>query len=180
MWRGLTLLSAIALGLIIYGAVNSTSTNANTLKESNTYRHIGSLLFLALYLLLLAVHAFAWMRYNTLMHNRRTLLKAISCAMPFIGVRCAYGILNSFSGSLLNTSGTANTSSLHKFNMVTGSWEIYLVMSVLMEACACLIYIVAGTQVPISQDFVGKADDGYNMYGARASPYNQYVAPYRR
>lgn len=81
MWRILSILSAVALGLVIYGGTNSTSTNANTLKESNTYRHIGSLLFLALYLLLLAVHAFAWMRFSTLMRNRRTLLKAISCAM---------------------------------------------------------------------------------------------------
>ncbi|KZP28440.1 hypothetical protein FIBSPDRAFT_694080, partial [Athelia psychrophila] len=140
----------IALALIIYGGTNSTSTNASTLSQSNNFRHIGSILFLALYLLLLAVHAFAWMRFSTLMRNRRTLLKAISCAMPFIGVRCLYGILNSFSGSLISTSGTPNTSSLHKFNMVTGSWEIYLVMSVLMEACACLIYVVAGTQVPLS------------------------------
>ncbi|KZP28442.1 hypothetical protein FIBSPDRAFT_927577 [Athelia psychrophila] len=180
MWRVLTILSAAALGLVVYGGINSTSTDPSTLASSTKYRHIGSFLFLALYLLLLALHAFAWMRFSTLMRNRRTLLKAISCAMPFIGIRCAYGLLNSYSGSLLNTTGAPNTSTLHRFNMVTGSWEIYLVMSVLMEACACVIYVVAGTQVPTNEDFVGKADDGYNMYGSgNQNGASRYVAPYR-
>ncbi|KZP28441.1 hypothetical protein FIBSPDRAFT_817331 [Athelia psychrophila] len=179
MWRLLTLLSTVALALVVYGGVNSTSTDASTLSESNKFRHIGSFLFLALYLLLLAVHVFAWMRSSTLMRNRRTLLKAISLAMPFIGVRCAYGLLNSFSGSLLNTTGAPNTSALHRFNMVTGSWEIYLVMSVIMEACACLIYVVAGTRVPINEDFVGAKNNGdnYGMYGG--STPARYIAPYR-
>lgn len=191
MWRILGILSTVALGLTVYGGTNSTSTNPDTLKESNNYRHIGSLLFLALYLLLLGVHLLAWMKSSTLMRNRRTLLKAISCALPFLGVRCLYGILNSYSGSLINTDDAPNTSSLARFNMVTGSWEIYLVMSVLMEACACLIYVVAGTQVPLSQDFIAKTSD-YGMYGggnsgspygqspyAPQTPYNKYVAPYR-
>jgi len=188
MWRILGILSTVALALTIYGGTNSTSTDPSTLKDSNNYRHIGSLLFLALYLLLAGVHLLAWMKSSTLMRNRRTLLKAISCALPFLGVRTLYGILNSYSGSLINTTGAPNTSSLARFNMVTGSWEIYLVMSVLMEACACLIYVVAGTQIPLSQDFIAK-DNNYGMYGGGNSygqnsygpsaTYNKYVAPYR-
>ncbi|KAF7984793.1 hypothetical protein HWV62_11792 [Athelia sp. TMB] len=185
LWRLLGILSTVALGLTIYGGTNSTSTDPSTLSESNKYRHIGSLLFLALYLLLLGIHAMAWAKSSTLMRNRRTLLKAISCALPFLGVRCLYGILNSYSGSLINTDDAPNTSKLARFNMVTGSWEIYLVMSVLMEACACLIYIVAGTQIPLSQDFVGTKGNDYGMYGQQGQPgpygppQAAYVAPYR-
>jgi hypothetical protein len=77
-----------------------------------------------------------------------------------------YAVLSSFSGSLIATSNsTPNTNSLAKFNMASGDWRIYLVMSVLMEAIVTVIYTVAGATIPLKQDYQlgvgGQAPTGY-------------------
>lgn len=116
------------------------------------------------------------------------LLVAISTALPFLGIRMLYGILSSYSGSLISTPGTPNTSSLARFNMATGDWRLYLIMSVLMEAISTIIYVTAGTRIPLQEDFAGKESIGLygqNAYAPPAPAYyasndgGRYVAPYR-
>ncbi|KZP25970.1 hypothetical protein FIBSPDRAFT_661209, partial [Athelia psychrophila] len=151
-WRLLGLLATIALALSIYG---STETSPSEVSNGNTLRRVGAFLFLILYLLLVGVHAYCWMNASLLMKHRRTLLVAISSALPFLGIRVVYSILSAFSGSL-SFSGTAsptpNTSVLAKFSMLTGDWPIYLVMSVLMELVVVTIYTTAGARIPLQQD----------------------------
>ena len=182
-FRLLGLLATIALALSIYGA---TETSPSTVSNGSTLRRVGSLLFLALYLLLAALHGYCWMNVNRLMTHRRTLLVAISSALPFLGIRVVYSILSAFSGAL-SFSGTAtpNTGALAKFSMLTGEWPIYLCMSVLMELVVVVIYTTAGTRIPLQQDYVQQAKfaDDEPLYGmgphAGPAPYQApYAAPY--
>jgi len=176
-WRLLGLLATIALALSVYG---STETSPSEVSNGTTLRRVGAFLFFLLYLLLVGVHAYCWMNVGRLMKHRRTLLTAISSALPFLGIRVIYSILSAFSGSL-SFSGTAsttpNTSALAKFSMLTGDWPIYLVMSVLMELVVVVIYTTAGARIPLHQDYVqSKFDDGEHLYGMNAQP--AYQAPY--
>ncbi|KAF7979923.1 hypothetical protein HWV62_40334 [Athelia sp. TMB] len=187
-FRLLGLLATIALALSIYG---STETSPSTVSNGSTLRRVGSLLFLALYLLLAALHGYCWANVARLMKHRRTLLVAISAALPFLGVRVVYSVLSAFSGPL-SFSGTAaaapaSTGFLAKFSMLTGSWPIYLCMSVLMELVVVVIYTTAGARIPLQQDYVQQAKfaDDEPLYGmgptgpGYQAPYQApYAAPY--
>jgi hypothetical protein len=63
--------------------------------------------------------------------------------------------LNAFSNNVVFSKSTApstdNTSFLSKFNLVSGDWRIYLVMSLLTEYITVLIYSLTGTLVPHSK-----------------------------
>jgi len=82
------------------------------------------------------------------------LLKAISIALPFLVVRTVYSVLSTFSSSTFSvTATTPNDSSLARFNIVTGEWQIYLVMDMLMEYAVVIIYTVAGLMLPLDRDY---------------------------
>ena len=53
------------------------------------------------------------------------------------------------------------TGGLSDFNSQTGSWPIYLVMSVLAEFATVLIYTVVGITTPLGKDYASSpmADD---------------------
>ena len=72
-YRILQILGTVALILSIVGGTDATSTNPGDLNKSNTYRHIGSILFVALYALLVAVHIACWHCASRLSRHRRTV-----------------------------------------------------------------------------------------------------------
>jgi hypothetical protein len=83
-----------------------------------------------------------------------------------------YAVLSSFSGSLITTSSSQpNTSSLAKFNMASGDWRLYLVMSVIMECIVAVIYTTAGAKIPLQQDYrlnaTGYPDDEHPLQGGQ-------------
>lgn len=75
------------------------------------------------------------------------MLIGISCALPFLGVRVIYGILSSFAPVI-----PTESNELSRFSLTTGSWGIYLGMSVLMEFAAVLIYTFVGITTPLQRD----------------------------
>jgi hypothetical protein len=82
------------------------------------------------------------------------LLIAVSSTLPFLAVRVIFSVLNAFSHNISFSSSSPpsdNTGSLSKFNLVTGEWWIYLVMSLLMEYITVLIYSITGTLIPHSR-----------------------------
>ncbi|KAF7982010.1 hypothetical protein HWV62_30246 [Athelia sp. TMB] len=163
-FRLLYLIGLIGLVLSIYGGSEADTTDPKTLSNSTTLRHVGSILLAVLYLLLVG------------------LLTGISLALPFLGVRVAYSVVSTFSGSPI-PDGSANTNKLAKFNLANGTWWIYLVMGLLMEYISICIYTIVGWKTPASQERVGPKEDGYPLeqqagYGGQA-PRAQYVAPYR-
>lgn len=50
----------------------------------------------------------------------------------------------------VNNSSTSN--SLSNFSPITGNWVLYLLMSVLAEYIAVVIYVVVGTRTPLDRD----------------------------
>ncbi|KAH9921457.1 uncharacterized protein B0H18DRAFT_1086143 [Fomitopsis serialis] len=155
----LQLLATAALVLGIIGGVHlGSAKTASDLNNALTLRHIGGALLAVLFVLIFLVHLFCWSNMRRILRSRRTLLKGISAALPFLGVRVAYSVLSAFAPSTLSISdaGVVTTvtpnSPLMKFSPSTGSWLVYLLMGVLPEYCAVLIYVVAGTRTPLKDN----------------------------
>lgn len=103
--------------------------------------------------------------------------------MPFLLVRCIYSVLSAFSpvasfGSSASLPPAQHTS-LSKFNSFSGSWQIFLVMSLVMEYIVVLIYLTLGAFTPLEKG----ADDGseedlkdgqQGMYQRRPAGVNTY------
>ncbi|KAF7982887.1 hypothetical protein HWV62_25134 [Athelia sp. TMB] len=147
LFRLLYLLSIAAFVISIYGGSEATSDSPSTLKTSTTLRHVGSILFAVLYVLLVIVHGICWRMVDQLMMHRKTLLTSISMALPFLGVRMVYSILSTYSGSPIPGPITSE-SSLYKFNTSNGTWWIYLLMGLIMEYVAVCIYTFVGLRIP--------------------------------
>ncbi|KAG9314699.1 hypothetical protein JVU11DRAFT_5506 [Chiua virens] len=158
LFKILHLVGIAALVLMILGI---TSSNSGSTAE--TERRVGVLLFAGLYIALIAVTALQWgIRYQ-LMKFRKQLLIVVSTALPFLAVRTLYSILSTFSSSSFTGSSDSN-SALAKFNMFTGSWQIYVVMEVVMEYIIVLMYTLAGNKLHLDQDYKLQETDEYPLY----------------
>ncbi|KZT67599.1 hypothetical protein DAEQUDRAFT_812672 [Daedalea quercina L-15889] len=178
--RGLqlmSLLSMIALILAIVGGVDvgNAKTQAD-LSEGTKLRHVGAIFFVVLFVLIFLFHLLCWMNMRQIMKARRMLLASISFALPFLAVRVVYTVLSAYAPPTRTISASGevenatSNSPLAKFNPTTGSWVIYLFMSVLMEYCAVLVYVAAGTRLQLDDitDYVKSAtvdfeQERYNM-----------------
>ena len=75
------------------------------------------------------------------------LLTLCTLALPFLAVRVAYSVASSFAPFPdLSNFGVVkpSTGGIAEFNVVTGKWQIYLLMGVIMELIVVLIYVVGG------------------------------------
>lgn len=162
LFRLVRLVILVAFILAITGASEMTDSNANTRSTAQTLRRVGSILILAVFVLMAALHFVYWTYKDQILLHRRTLLLGISAALPFLTIRVVYSILSSFSPAA--TFGAANIpvvhNSLSKFNSFSGSWRIFLVMSLIMEYIVVLIYITVGTIIPLE-----KETNDYEMKG---------------
>ncbi|OAX35101.1 hypothetical protein K503DRAFT_858818 [Rhizopogon vinicolor AM-OR11-026] len=145
----LKMLAMAALVLTISGISYSGTSSANAMRQA------GVILFAVLYIIITGICLILWSRVTTVMRYRKELLKAISIALPFLAVRTLYSVLSTFSSSTFSFSGssTPSDSDLAKFNIVTGEWQIYLVMDMLMEYAVVILYAVAGLLLPLDQDY---------------------------
>lgn len=78
----------------------------------------------------------------------------ISTALPFLIVRCVYSVLSALSPISSFGPSTANLpaaphSALSEFNSFSGSWLIFLLMSLVMEYIVVLIYLTVGALTPL-------------------------------
>lgn len=70
-------------------------------------------------------------------------------------------MLSSFSPSTFPGGPPVEKNALSQFNSQSGSWAIYLFMSVIAELLVVLIYIFFGMRLPIEKDYkVGRSLDG--------------------
>jgi len=164
----------VALALSIAGAVEASNANASDRSTASTLRKVGAILLIGSFGVIAFLHFLYWQNVEQIFHHRRTLLVGISCALPFMAVRVVYSVLSGFSPFPSFTSqGIVSDSSspLAKFNSFSGSWQIYLVMSLVMEFCAVLVYLTVGTLVPVDRDDSYAAGNGpkagehLEMYG---------------
>ncbi|KAG1758037.1 hypothetical protein EDB19DRAFT_1660437 [Suillus lakei] len=158
-FRLLHLLGMIALLLTIIGISDASSSDSSS--SGNTMRRVGVILFCVLYIILVGVSIYLWSQIRFVMRYRKQLLKAISIALPFLVIRTIYSVLSTFSSSTFTITTTTQpaTGDLAKFNIITGEWQIYLVMDMLMEYAIVIIYAVAGLVLPLNQDY--KSPDSY-------------------
>jgi hypothetical protein len=177
MFRLLHLLASTAVALSIVGGIDAASSDTTTQSHGATFRRVGALLYVALYVFVVLAHLWAWShsyqihKHKKLVRNHflffcrqifidcfifpSQLLIAISSTLPFLAVRVVFSVLNAFSHNIVFSSSSppsGNTGSLSKFNLVTGEWWIYLVMSLLMEYITVLIYSLTGTLIPRGED----------------------------
>jgi hypothetical protein len=200
-YRLLGILGIVALALSVVGGSNATSTKPSEMSQSNTYRHVGSILFVVLYALLIAAHVGCWCCASRLMKYSRTvchshsclslqyvdaicpqLLIAISSALPFLGIRVLYSVLSSYSGSPVPNIEPSTNSSLSKFNISNGDWRIYLAMGLIMEYIVVLVYTTAGARIPLQDDHSDGKDIPSQMehipLGRAERPHNHWEAVY--
>ena len=118
----------------------------------------------------------------------------------FLFVRILYTVLSAFAPLpfAFDSGGhmvpVASRSPLKAFSATSGSWAVYLVMSVLAEYSVVLIYTFAGLRLPLKQDLADYQKAGMHMRTmseealtehAAAQPYDpaysqQYSQAYSR
>lgn len=86
------------------------------------------------------------------------LLILITVTLPLIAVRVVYGILNVYSLPTIYLTGHYNAGNLSTpmtvmFSMFKDPKIPYFVMDVLMEWVVVIIYTVAGTMLPLDEDY---------------------------
>lgn len=177
-FRILGLLSSVALALSIAGGVkigqNTASDDVSAINSGNNLRHIGVILFAVQFGLTVLATFFVWGHIQQVMKHRRTLLKAVTFSLPFLGVRVLYSILSAYAP--LGIPGvTSGSPSLAKFNSTRGSFAIWLVMSPVMEFIVIVIYVTVGLAVPLQDDYsVGAngeaAEDTTHLYATAYAP----------
>jgi len=157
--RVIRLVLTVAVILAIVGATDTASSSKSTQKTGSTLRKVGSLVILAVLAVCTVFHFMLWGSKQYILMHRRTLLLGISCALPFLFVRVVYSVLSAFSPTVqFNSNGsiTSSTSGLANFNSISGEWQIYLGMAIIMELVVIGVYIGFGITLPIS-----KEDDQY-------------------
>ena len=75
-------------------------------------------------------------------------MAGISVALPFLAVRITYAVVSSFSHPP------------SKFDMMVGSWEVFLVMSVVMECVIVSIYLTCGGVIQLESDSEYDKEEG--------------------
>ena len=110
--------------------------------QSNTEVHVAIILFLVVYIVIVAMALFAVCCTKQIPNEERVLLKAVVLALPFIFVKILYSLLTAFSG-------------LSVFNFITGSKTADLCMAVLEEMVVVLLYLFAGLRVQTAPVYGG-------------------------
>ena len=77
--------------------------------------------------------------------------------LPLIAIRVVWGVLDVFSpitvGALGNFAPFLYPNSFGVFSMFEDTSPAYLIMDVLMECVVVIIYTVAGTMLPLDEDY---------------------------
>ncbi|KAF5337230.1 hypothetical protein D9611_003452 [Ephemerocybe angulata] len=139
------ILGLIGMGLTIAGCVLGSSVAPNSGSAGWILRRAGASVYGAVYIFLLLAFFGTFSYRWHLRSYRRNLLWGVGAALPFLGVRVAYGIMAAWSASdLLGTKPSSNPT-LAKMNPVTGDWLMFLVLGLVMEFVTCGLFMLAST-----------------------------------
>jgi chromate transport protein ChrA len=123
------LLSLIGLGLGIKGGVVA-SYSSNPF-DINAYSKAAIIIFIAVYLVVIAILVLLIMRVSQVKKGERRLLIVVTVCSPFIAARLLYALLSDFAES-------------HLFNSTFGNLTIYLCMAVIEEIIVVIICVAVG------------------------------------
>jgi len=134
--------------LAITGVSEATSSNPSTVNSAQSLRKAGSIVLIITFFALCVLQTLCWSVADRLRRDhisKFTMLIGATCATPFVAVRVIYSALSAFGPktnySLIGTSNPPHPTGLGKFNSITGEWQLFLVMSLLMEYIAIVIYL---------------------------------------
>jgi len=190
--RGMRLAGLVAtVGLIMSVVGGEKAGDAKTdsdISSGATLRRVGVALFVVVYAFDVLFHVVLWSERPRLLMNRRKFLSGVTLALPFLTIRILYSVLSAFapSGESIGPNGQVvfvpSNSGLAKFSLTTGSWEIYLIMSVVAEYAVVLIYAVIGMTTNLSNDYAGSHTQDWDADGpeemAKLRPTGPEYAPY--
>ncbi|KAH8086652.1 hypothetical protein BXZ70DRAFT_550816 [Cristinia sonorae] len=162
--RLLGLVGTVALALAIAGgSILGSADSQSSVNTGTTLRHVGVILFVVLFVGLVLMHGYLYLSFSRILTHRRKLLVGISMALPFLLIRVIYAVLAGFAPSGIPNGSQTDHNDLSKFSSQTGSWQIYLVMSVLMEIIVMVIYTTVGLSIRLQDDGVAGKPDYSNV-----------------
>lgn len=138
-----------SVGLILC-IVAATSANNVADIASQTTLHIGIILFLAAFTILVLLTVSAAFARRSAGRGETVLIVAVACSLPFILVRLLYAVVATFGHD-------------SSFNIVTGSVTISLVMAVLEEMVVVAIYTITGLKLDVVPKDDLSPNAGQNM-----------------
>ncbi|KAJ7596705.1 hypothetical protein C8J56DRAFT_918125 [Mycena floridula] len=143
--RVLGITCMIAMGLSIAGVLLGTHVSPKNAKIGLILRRAGAGVYGGLYVAFIAMHLYClYERYGMKRHRRR-LLYGVCVALPLLGVRVAYGILDAWSASDQFGTQPSSNKTLARFNDITGEWIFFLVMGLIMEFATAALYLLSST-----------------------------------
>ncbi|KAK9452140.1 uncharacterized protein V1518DRAFT_369819 [Limtongia smithiae] len=139
----LILLASIILS-IVAGSQMSNYTDDSKVSSAIMLSHVAVCLLTGVYgVIVIVTGLLIFSPYSAPTTTTPTmLLHAIALSLPFLLVRIIYSLLSAFTLSV--ATGGYFGSGGSKFNNITGSWQIYLGMGVIMEFAIIIIYVVCG------------------------------------
>ncbi|KAI1797534.1 hypothetical protein LXA43DRAFT_1176877 [Ganoderma leucocontextum] len=160
--RGMAVFAIAGISGVILAIVGGARlSSAHTIDQANVdtnLRHAGLILFVILFSGCLGIMLYCWLYWRIIFMYRRRILIAVTLTMPFLLVRMLYGVFSAFApSSIAFRNGhqipvAPSSSGLGKFSTASSKWDIYLVMSVLMEYTVIIIYLVARLFTPLEND----------------------------
>ncbi|KAL0950696.1 hypothetical protein HGRIS_007473 [Hohenbuehelia grisea] len=153
IFRVIGLLALAALAISVAGAVQSNDPQNDGARHTGTIlRRVGAVLYAVLWVVLFLTHIVCYSYRHHVLPERRTLLRGITLALLLIGVRVAYAIMNAWSAAdELGFEPSANAT-LRRFNINTGEWQMWLILDLVMEYAATLVYLLSSTLIPLRKD----------------------------
>ncbi|KAL1961530.1 hypothetical protein VTN77DRAFT_1635 [Rasamsonia byssochlamydoides] len=137
--KPLHLMIIVGLGLSVIGGIDETKLDQTDLDNGAKALKIASALFVLAWTGLLIGCLIFLFHLSELTRSHRRMVLAVALALPFLLVRVVYSALNAVN---LNTSGSEHTT--NKWNPVTGSWVLYLILGLAMETATVGIYSFTG------------------------------------
>lgn len=117
--------------------VGATSASSITKFTSESTVHIGIILYVVSYILLLMLTIIASALYLKHHQGENALILAVILSLPFLLIRLLYPLISCFASHAAS------------FNLITGSVGIYLGMSVLEEIVVVAIYTITGIKIQV-------------------------------
>jgi hypothetical protein len=126
----------IALILCIEGGLDaaSTSSTPSDIKSGKTDVKWGIGIFVVLYVILAILTLYSMFEVKKTARGEKRILVAVVIALPLIGSRVLYSVLDTFHTN-------------HIFNLVNGNAIVQLFMATIEEAIVVIMYVIVGLTV---------------------------------
>ncbi|TRM60162.1 hypothetical protein BD626DRAFT_505683 [Schizophyllum amplum] len=146
MYRSVGIVILVAIAITAAGGGVQAYADQNNIRTGKILRRIGAVLLGVLWAILLMLHFHAMRSHRLMRTYRKRLLTTLWVALPVLGVRAAFSILNAFASADVFGYQLSPNRTLSPFAYTQG-WVRWLVMCLVMEYAVVLIYLISSTGV---------------------------------